>query len=60
MDNPTTYLSTAAGFWTVIHGGSPLCAATTYQRACDVARQFKFDPNTLPVWNGDSGSFLPA
>jgi hypothetical protein len=57
VDNPKVYLSTTDGKWTVISGGSPLCAPTTLARARAVAKQYRL-PESLPIWDGDAGKFM--
>jgi hypothetical protein len=52
------YLSTSGGAWCVIHQGLPLCAAGSRESADIVARHYGYKPETLPVWDGDSGSFV--
>jgi hypothetical protein len=58
MTNASAYLSTTDGKWTVILSGSPACANTTRERAEAVARHFRYDPTTLPIWDGNAGSFV--
>jgi hypothetical protein len=57
-DNPPpVYLSTSAGAWRLIHGGMPLCKDQDEAATRWCARQFGFNPDLLPIWDGDAGTF---
>ena len=57
-DNPPpAYLSTSGGMWRLIYQGMPLCCDQDETGARLCARQFKYDPAALPVWDGAAGKF---
>jgi hypothetical protein len=38
----------------------PLCADTSRELAEKVARHYGYTPETMAIWNGDKGEFIPA
>lgn len=60
MLTPEHYMSTSNGVWRVICQGMPLCADTSRELAEKVARHYGYTPETMAIWNGDRGEFIPA
>ena len=58
MTEPTTYYSTSAGFWRLIHQGMPACKDGTLREAETCAAAYKLTP-APDYWDGEAGEFKP-
>lgn len=56
MTEPTTYYSTSAGQWRLIHQGMPACKDGTLDEAQRCAAAYKLTP-APDYWDGDDGTF---
>jgi hypothetical protein len=57
-DNPPpVYLSTSDGGWRLIRNGIPMCKDQDEEATRWCARQFGFNPELLPIWDGNAGTF---
>jgi hypothetical protein len=56
MTEPTTYYSSSAGQWRLIHQGMPACKDGTLREAETCAAAYKLTP-AAEFWNGEKGEF---
>lgn len=54
----STYYSTSAGQWRLIHQGLPVCKDGSLEDAQRAAATFRLSP-APDYWNGDIGEFRP-
>jgi hypothetical protein len=56
MTEPTTYYSTSAGQWRLIHQAMPACKDGTLDEAQRCAAAYRLTP-APDYWDGDTGQF---